>query len=216
MSSSSRSSTTAPRWTPTTSALTTSRPPPASASAGPPGKQPAQCKAGVEVATFDGDDVKRIKGSRFVCSKDDTKLKLNSKVGTHTCKWQSELIAIEHDVDEGDRNYDHGYDKLRVSFDVREKGKLEDKGRWVDYSKVELRVCNYAKTDCTKWENLKQRNGDLKGSNRHFTNWQTITSQKFHDIKKGHKFVQVQMAMRTTAGNEDYQMKEVKVLSGCD
>jgi hypothetical protein len=176
----------------------------------------AKCKANEEVATFDGEDVKRIKGRSFVCSKDDTKLKLDSRAGVHTCKWQSDLMRIKHDVDEGDRKNDHGYDKLRVSFQVRERGNLENNGRWVDYSKVELRVCNNAKTDCTKWENLKQRNGDLPGSNKRFTSWQTITSHKFHDIKKGHKFVQVQMAMRTTAGDEDYQMKEVKVLSGCD
>merc|ERR1712216_123949 len=143
----------------------------------------------------------------------------DNKVAAHstrgTCKWESPVMKIQHDVDVFNREDDHGYDALRVKFQYREKGSLDRN----DYAKVELRVCaTQDESSCGKFQSLKKLYNDIDKSRknqqaRRWSNWRTFNSN-YKNILDGDQYVQVQVALN--ADHREYQqIQSVEVRSEC-
>jgi hypothetical protein len=171
----------------------------------------ARCKKNKLVA--EADDFDKVKG-QWKCSDKNGKVSASSTRGT--CKWESPVMKIQHDVDAHDQANDHGYDALKVEFQYREKGSLDRS----DYAKVELRVCsNTSEKSCGKFKNLKKIHNDLDTSRknqqgRRWSSWRTITSD-YQKILDGDQYVQVQVALDADY-REHQQVQAVKVLSECN
>ena len=157
-------------------------------------------------------DFDKIKG-QFKCSDKNGKVAAPSTRGT--CKWESPVMKIQHDVDVFNREDDHGYDALRVKFQYREKGSLDRN----DYAKVELRVCaTQDESSCGKFQSLKKLYNDIDKSRknqqaRRWSNWRTFNSN-YKNILDGDQYVQVQVALN--ADHREYQqIQSVEVRSEC-
>jgi hypothetical protein len=170
----------------------------------------AACKDNKVVAR--ANDFDKIKG-QFKCSDKNGKVAAHSTRGT--CKWESPVMKIQHDVDVFNREDDHGYDALRVKFQYREKGSLDRN----DYAKVELRVCaTQDESSCGKFQSLKKLYNDIDKSRKNqqakrWSNWRTFNSN-YKNILDGDQYVQVQVALN--ADHRDYQqIQSVEVRSEC-